>query len=161
MANEKKIKVYLKFGKTDENALCAFVTKEGGSWKGVRKKDPRKKKIVLVAREAYHHVIENVLYQATLVPMVGKDGFVAIRVKPVQFNAKVSVQPVGEEYFISVKFGGKEIIYNPKARIESYRNPEAVADMIASRPDIKNIIETVNEFWDAVHVQSAYANGYK
>ena len=158
---KKKIKVYLKFEKTEANNLCAFVTKDGGSWKGVRRNDPRKKKIVLVAREAYRFVTENTLYQATLVPMVNKDGFVATHVKQIQFDAKVSVETVGDEYFIITRFGGKEIVYNPNARRDSYRNPEVVANMIANRTDIRNIIETVNEFWDAVNIQKAYSEGYK
>ena len=156
----KKMIVNIKFTKNKLNdSLAGYVTKSNGSWKGCRCTDKCRMKIVLPGQEVKASMIENVLYRTTIIPMREKDGFVAIKVEPVQFEARIETVLRGRQYSIEVKFGNKTLVYDPydKKDRKCRKDINVFRHLLETRPDIKDITQVVDDFNEAVNVQAAYS----
>ena len=156
----KKMIINIKFSKNKQSdSLAGYVTKQNGSWKGCRADDPRHKKIVLPGQEIKGGLMENVLYRTKVIPMKEKDGFVAIKVEPVQFEARIETKFKGKRYRIEVKFGNKTLVYDPFCKKNLQRSDIArFRKTLESRPDIKDLQQVVDDFLDMANVQAAYSN---
>lgn len=155
----KKMIVNIKFFKNRMNdSLAGYVTKSSGSWKGCRTTDKCKMKIVLVSQEIKGQMIENVLYRTTIIPMKEKDGFVAIKAEPVQFDARVETKLRGRQYSIEIKFGNKTLVYDPydKKQRKCRTDFQTFRHILELRPDIKDLAQVIEDFEEAVNVQAAY-----
>ena len=77
----KKIPVNLKFYRSKEKPekLVSYVTKKNSSWIGVRVEAEVAKKVVVIGCQI-KNIIEGALYNATLIPMREKEGFVAVKI---------------------------------------------------------------------------------
>lgn len=155
----KKMIINIKFTKNKQSGfLAGYVTKQNGSWKGCRADDPRNKKIVLPGQEVKSGLMENVLYRTKVIPMKEKDGFVAIKVEPVQFDARIETVFIGKKYRIEVRFGNKTLVYDPFCKKNQQRSDMAkFRKTLESRPDIKDLQQVVDDFLDMANIQAACA----
>lgn len=154
----KKMIVNIKFTKNKMNdSLAGYVTKSNGSWKGCRSTEKCRMKIVLPGQEVKDTMMENVLYRTTIIPMREKDGFVAIKIEPVQFEARIETKFRGRQYSIEVRFGHKRLVYDPfdKRDNKCRKDIKVFLRTLESRPDIKDIAQVVEDFNEAVNIQAA------
>ncbi len=147
------IKTGLKFkrGTTKGNngKLYAFVTKEGGHWKGCRENDERKKKIVFVDPSIAKTVIEGALYWCSIRPMKSNGGFIAISAEIAKFKANMEVIANGDSFKVIVKFGNKVIIYDPASKIEQRTDISGIANYLRHRNDLMNAQKAAEDFLDS------------
>ena len=154
----KRIKTYLKFQRSerDKVSFVSYVRKENGSWKGCHETDEHKKKIVLVDAKVAETLIENVLYNATLIPMHERDGFVAISAEPVRFTASVEMIIEDDKYVVEVKFGHKLIVYDPSSPMENRRSIDGIIQILSHRIDIKEPERVICDFKESAETVLAY-----
>lgn len=151
----KRIYTKLKFVKSDKTgAFVSFVSQNPvtGQIRGVRQDDPYPKKICILDKKLMCEVFLNTLYNATLIPMTDKDGYVVIEVTPVTFKAVVETTYVPKAiYQIDVKFGNKDIKFDPKdGKKESVRKLEVCRRLLETRLDIKDLGDVLDDFDSAV-----------
>jgi hypothetical protein len=149
-----KIRTKLKFKKSQQTGTyIGFVSKDFKSKKllGVRQESELPKKIVLVDKKLANTVIENLLYDAAIIPMKEKDGYIAVRICPVAFQATLETIYVPKTiYRIEIKFGGKTIIFDPvDGDRNSIRTVSGVREILEKRMDIANLQQVVDEFNEA------------
>lgn len=163
----KRIRTYIKFEQGDKSGRpVGYVTKEGvrgdngkRSWKGVRSADQRHKKVVIADWKIAGMILENILYKCTLIPMANSDGFVAISAEPVRFPATIETIRNKHGFIISVKFGQKNITYNPKYPADpKYSSLEKVIDTLRNRPDLENADKVVDTFIEAVEIAQKFSD---
>lgn len=150
----KRVHTKLKFIKSDQTgAYVSFVSQnpKTGRICGVRQDSEYPKKICILDKKLMCDVLLNVLYDATLIPMSEKNGYVVIEVTPVQFKATIEVTYVPKAiYVVEVKFGNKVIRFDPKdGRKDSIRSIEGCKSILEKRVDIKDITQVVEDFVDA------------
>lgn len=155
----KRIKTYLKFQRSerDKVSLVAYVQKENGSWKGCHESDKCKKKVVLADSQIAQTLLENVLYNATLIPMKERMGFVAISAEPVKFPATIEtfIDDDGR-YAVDVRFGHKLITYEPDSKLENRRSISGIIETLERRIDIKHPEQVIADFKEAAEIVFAY-----
>lgn len=150
-SQSKRIYTKLKFIKSDQTgAFVSFVSQNPvtGQIRGVRQEDPYPKKICILDKRLVCEVFLNTLYNATLIPMNEKDGYVVIEVSPVTFKATIETTYVPKAiYQIDVKFGNKDIKFDPKdGRKESIKNLEVCRRLLETRLDIQDLCDVLDDF---------------
>lgn len=146
----QRIKTNIKFKKNERGAFYGFVTKnERGSWRGCNENSDYRKQIVFVDKHETANIIAGALYQATLIPMTSKGGFIALNAKLVQFDAKINTEVKENTYRVTVQFGQKEIIYDPTSKNSKKNNIQAIANLLKSRIDLKSKDAVAEEFLDS------------
>lgn len=158
MANQV-IKTNIKFEKDKPGIFRGFVTKnKSGSWRGCRCDTDSPKKIVLLNTNDISTTIkENMLYKCGLIPMKSDQGFIAISAKLVQFEAKTETIVCDDVYKVIVRFGHKEIIYDPTSKSSKQNNIQNIASLLRNREDLKSANAVAEEFLDcACLLQSIY-----
>lgn len=144
----QRIKTNIKFQKNERGALYGFVTKNAkGSWRGCRENET-KKKIVFVDKHEEKDVIPNALYQATLIPMASNNGFIALNVKLMQFEAHIETEVDDDTYRITVRFGHTAIVYDPTSKNPKQNDIQAIVKLLKSRIDLKYKEAVAEEFCD-------------
>lgn len=145
-----KIRTIIKFMRGAEGInggkIFGFVTKEGGSWKGCRKDDSCKKKIVLVDPSVEPTICENMPYNTLIIPMASNQGFIAISAKPIKFTAKIVTEVRKGVFRVIVKFGMKTIEYNPSSPLPQYTNITKIAERIRMRKDLEDAMQVAEDF---------------
>ena len=154
----KKIKTYLKFRRSERNgtSFVSYVRKENGSWKGCHESDGYKKKIVLADAALAAILLENVLYNTTLIPMKESMGFVAINAEPVKFQARINTIIDDDRYAVEVKFGHKLIVYEPASPMENRRSIDGIIKTLSHRIDIKDPERVICDFKESALTVLAY-----
>lgn len=85
------------------------------------------------------------------------DGFVAISAEPVRFPATIETIRNKKGFIITVKFGQKNITYNPKCtENDKYSSLERVIETLRNHPDLENADKVVEAFIEAVEVAEKY-----
>lgn len=146
----------LKFKKSEKSGLLVgFVSQnpKTGRIKGVREDSEFPKQVCVVDASISPEIIVGALYNAAIVPMYQKKGFIVIEATPHQFKADIEVCYVPKAiYMVNVKFGNKTITFDPKdGRKESTRSLAAVKQLLERRIDIRNITQVVEDFVDAAN----------
>lgn len=154
----KRIKTYLKFQRSerDKVSFVSYVRKENGSWKGCHESDDCKKKIVLADAGVAETLLENVLYNTTLVPMKECMGFVAISAEPVRFTAQIDTFIEDNKYAVEVRFGHKLIVYDPSSKQENRRSIDGIIQTLSRRIDIKEPERVICDFKESAETVLAY-----
>lgn len=154
----KRIKTYLKFQRSerDKVSFVSYVRKENGSWKGCHESDDCKKKIVLVDAGIAVTILDNVLYNTTLVPMKECMGFVAISAEPVKFQARIDTFIEDDKYAVEVRFGHKLIVYDPSSKQENRRSIDGIIQILSRRIDIKEPERVICDFKESAETVLAY-----
>lgn len=152
----ERIFTKLKFTKSEQTgAIVSFVSQnpKTGQIRGVRQDDPYPKKICILDRALSSSVLLNTLYDATLVPMTSKDGFVAISITPVQFKAKIEVTVCPKAlYKVEVKFGNKVILFDPMdGKRDSVKKLAECKRVLETRVDIKDLLQVVEDFEETAY----------
>lgn len=149
--------MYLKFFRNEkENKLVGFVRKRNGSWEGCRESEEGKKKIVVLGVQT-SNIIEGVLYRANLIPMRSDQGFVCIKTRPVQFEAKMeTLFHKNGDYYVRIKFGNKQMTYDIKNKNPESSQLSRFVERLSHRTDIKDINKLVDDF---IQVVSAHSYG--
>lgn len=145
-----RIKTNIKFykGLNDaEDRIYGFVTKVNGSWKGCRESEA-KKKIVFVDESIAPSILPNTLYHCVLIPMKTGNGFVALSAKILKFKATIATISHKDTFVVAVKFGNKEIIYDPSSRDVKRNDIVTIANIIRKRDDLKDAHTTAEDFID-------------
>lgn len=150
----KRVHTKLKFIKSDQTgAYVSFVSQnpKTGRICGVRQDSEYPKKICILDKKLMCDVLLNVLYDATLIPMAEKNGYIVIDVTPVQFKATIETTYVPKAvYVVEVKFGNKVIRFDPMdGRKETIRTIDGCKGMLERRVDIKDITHVVDDFVEA------------
>lgn len=151
--NEQPKKIYtkLKFVKSEgTGAYISFVSQnvKTGRISGVRQDSEYPKKICIIDKKLACQVVPNILYDATLIPMKEKNGFIAIEITPVSFEAKMETTYVPKAiYQIEIIFGNKTILFNPlDGKKDSVRTVAGVREVLEKRMDIQNVQQVVSDF---------------
>ena len=150
----KRVHTKLKFTKSEKTgAYVSFVSQnpKTGRICGVRQDSEYPKKICILDKKLMCDVLLNVLYDATLIPMAEKNGYVVIEVNPVQFKATIETTYVPKAvYVVEVKFGNKVIRFDPMdGRKDTIRTIEGCKSVLEKRVDIKDVTQVVEDFVDA------------
>lgn len=150
----KRIYTKLKFIKSDKTgAFVSFVSQNPvtGQIRGVRQDEPYPKKICILDKKLACEVFLNVLYNATLIPMHGKDGYVVIEATPVMFRASIEITYIPKAiYMVEVKFGNKDIVFNPKdGKKDSVKNLRLCRRLLETRLDVENLQDVLEDFDEA------------
>lgn len=156
--NAKIIPVNLKFhfSKRVPGKLVSYVTRRNSSWRGVNETDEYHKKVVVIGVQV-KNVIEGVLYNAMLIPMIEKDGFVAIKVTPVQFEPKMeTLFHKSGDYYVKITFGNKVMVYDPKVSNPVSSDVSLFKKRLCNRVDIKNLNRFIEDFDTVVNTLSVY-----
>lgn len=156
MKERKKIPVNLKFY-TDEvsGKLVSYVARKNSSWMGVRESDRQPKKVVVVGTQV-QYITEGVLYCAVLIPMREKDGFVAISIKPVQFEPLMEVlYHKSGDFYIKITFGNRQMVYDPRNANPASSDINEFRKRLLKRVDIKGLNELVDDFDKVVNIHTA------
>lgn len=147
----QQIKTIIKFKRGTEGInngkIFGFVTKKDGHWMGCRETEC-KKKIVFADPSISKDIQENMPYNATLIPMHSEQGFIATAATQVKFDAKIITRMSNGVFKVLVKFGIKTITYDPSSSSEKYNNINGIADHIRHRTDLKDPIQTAEDFID-------------
>lgn len=154
--NEQPKKIYtkLKFVKSeDTGAYIGFVSQnmKTGRIVGVRQDSEYPKKICIIDKKLSCQVVPNILYDVTLIPMKEKNGYIAIEITPVSFEATIETNYVPKAiYQVEIKFGNKTILFDPlDGKKESVRTVTGVREILEKRMDIQNIQQVVEDFMEA------------
>lgn len=144
----------LKFKKSEQSGLLVgFVSQnpKTGRIKGVREDSKFPKQVCVVDQAIAPEIIIGALYNAAIVPMLKKKGFIVIEATPYQFRAEIDVNYVKKAvYVVTVRFGNKTIVFDPKdGRKESIRSLAAVKSLLEKRVDIRNVTQVVEDFMEA------------
>ena len=147
----KRVQTKLKFIKSEQTgAYIAFVSQnpKTGRICGVRKDSEHPKKICVLDKKLTRDVLVNTLYDATLIPMTEKNGYVVVEMTPVQFKATIEVTYVPKSlYVVEVKFGNKTIRFDPlDGRKDTIRSLQKCRGVLEKRTDIQDIIQVVDDF---------------
>lgn len=145
----ERIKTNIKFQKglnNSEERLYGFVTKVKGSWRGCRGTDTEKKKIVLLDVRLAEKVIPNVLYHCSLIPMRSDGGFVAVSATLIRFEAVIETVYQNNAFMVTVKFGGKTLIYDPSSTERRKTSIKQIAETIRKRVDLENPDQVAEDF---------------
>lgn len=150
----KRIYTKLKFVKSDQTgAYVSFVSQnpKTGRICGVRQSSPYPKKICILDKKLACEVLPNVLYDATLIPMAEKKGYVVIEIVPVEFKATIETTYVPKAvYVVEVKAGNKTIRFDPlDGRKDTIRTIEGCKSVLEKRVDIKDLSQVVEDFVEA------------
>lgn len=154
----KKIPVNLKFYRSKEKPekLVSYVTKKNSSWIGVRVEAEVAKKVVVIGCQI-KNIIEGALYNATLIPMREKEGFVAVKIVPVQFEAKMeTLYHKSGDFYIKISFGNKCMVYDPKNKNPLSSDINQFKNRLEKRIDIRNLPSLIEDFDRAVNIQAIY-----
>jgi hypothetical protein len=157
----KKIFTKLKFIKSEQTgAYISFVSQnpKTGRIVGIRQDSEYPKKICIIDRKLSNIIIPNILYDATLIPMKEKNGYIAIEVNPVSFKATVETTYVPKAlYKIEVKFGNKTILFDPvDGKKDSVRIVAGVREILEKRMDIKALQQVIDDFSEQADLLMKY-----
>lgn len=150
--DKQTIKTNIKFKRGSRKELYGFVTKVGPSWRGCHEEYTGKKKIVYVDEKLSTELEPGLLYRVALIPMNGKDGFIAITAKQIKFTAKIKTELDDDKFKVFVSFGNKTFIYDPKSKSEKKNNMNAIAQLIRERPDLEGSMEVADDFLDNAYM---------
>lgn len=162
----RKLKTKIKFERHQETqAMIGFVSYSNSQhkWVGVRREANTPKVICLLDKRLALEAKENVLYDVTLVPMVGKRGFVAIRADITQFNAKVSSCYVKKAiYQVDLRYGNRVIKFDPlDGKKDSIKMADKCLSYVDGLMDIANKAEVYRQFREAVEeIQRLFENDF-
>lgn len=166
MDNSVKKMIYtkLKFMKSEETgAYIGFVSQNSKTGKiaGVRQDSEYPKKICIVDKNLACQVVPNILYDVSLIPMKDKNGYIAIEITPVSFEAKMETTYVQKAiYKIEIKFGNKTILFDPlDGKKNSTRTLPGVREVLEKRMDIRNIQQVVEDFLEAARTLMKHYEG--
>lgn len=146
------IRTLIKFQEGVDGAtsrVCGFVTKSGGSWKGCRKDDDCKKKIVFPHSNIERNIVPDILYRCSLVPMLTGNGFIARSATVVKFPAIIQTVSKRGELSVSVSFGNKLFVYCPDDDGPEDLRIQSLARTLRNRIDLEDAIGVAQEFVDA------------
>lgn len=127
------IRVMLRFSKDAAGVLCAFVTHcADGIYRGVSSFRECKKKICLLAQDVKTKINPDLIYDALLIPMRSKRGFVVVHVKPHLYKVSFLTVMLHDMHFIEMRYGRSVQTYrygdDAKAFIDSIRCSECIKD---------------------------------
>lgn len=148
----QKIKTNIKFQKGldgIESRLYGFVSKINGSWRGCRDTDKCKKKIVFVDPGVAKNIIPNALYSCSLTPMHNEQGFIAVSATIVLFKARIETTVNDSTFKVSVKFGNKDIIYDPTSKDPKCNDIKGIAESLRKRNDLQDAYRVAEDFLDS------------
>ena len=146
----------LKFKKSEKTGmLVGFVSQNPrtGRINGVREDSEYPKQVCIVDASIAADIIIGALYNAAIVPMHQKKGYIVIEATPYQFKAEIEICYVPKAcYVVNVRFGNKTITFDPKdGRKETTRSLSAVKALLEKRIDIRNVTQVVEDFVDAAN----------
>lgn len=151
----KKVRTKLKFQKSETGAYIGFVSQnlKTGRIVGVRQDSEYPKKICIVDKNLACQIVPGILYDATLIPMKEKNGYIAIEISPVSFEAKIETTYVPKTFYkIEVKFGNKTVTFDPlEGKRESEKSISLVREILEKRMDIGNLPQVVEEFLETAY----------
>lgn len=152
----KRVFTKLKFIKSEQTgAIISFVSQnpKTGQIRGVRQDEPYPKKICILDRQLVNEILLNTLYEATLIPMTNKDGYVVIEATPVQFKATIETTYVPKAvYQVVVKFGNKTIQFDPKdGRKDSVKKIADCRRILETRVDVRDLPQVLEDFEEATY----------
>jgi hypothetical protein len=147
----KRIYTKLKFVKSKETkAYISFVSQHPrtGYIAGVRQDSKYPKKIVIIDKKLAGIIVAGVLYNATIIPMKEKDGYIAIKAEPMMFKATVATSyNFRSIYKVEVNFGNKTILFDPiEGKRDSVRTLAGVIEVLEKRVDIENLQQVIEDF---------------
>lgn len=127
------IRVMLRFSEDAAGMLCGFVTHcADGLYRGVSSFRECKKKICLLAEGIKMRVKPDLIYDALLIPMRSKRGFVVVHVKPHLYDVSFLTVMLHDMHFIEMRYGRSVQTYrygdDAKAFIDSIRCSECIKD---------------------------------
>ena len=136
----------LKFIESEKTReMIAFVTidPENGRIFGVKQDAEVPKKIVLISKQITEvmTILPRVLYDVEIVAMGSHEnnksckGFIATNVTPALFDALIDIDQYGA---VNVKFGNKNLVYDPESTKPSRNNAERIVEMLENRLDIRD-----------------------
>lgn len=151
-----RIRTKLKFIKSEQTgAYIAFVSQnpKTGRICGVKQDSEYPKKICVLDKKLACDVLANTLYDATLIPMAEKNGYIVVEITPVQFKATIEIVYVPKAiYVVEVKFGNKTIRFDPLGgRKDTIRSMKKCRSVLEKRTDIQDIIQVVDDFTAAAN----------
>jgi hypothetical protein len=157
----KKIYTKLKFVKSEQTgAYISFVSQnpKSGRISGVRGDSVYPKKICIIDQKLAGLIIPNILYDATLIPMKEKDGYIVIEITPVAFRATVETTYVPKAiYKVEVRFGNKTVLFNPvNGKQKSVSTISGVRGILEKRMDIKDLQQVVDDFLEQAYILMKY-----
>lgn len=120
---------------------------------GVRQDCGYPKKICVLDKALAPDILLNVLYDAVMIPMKDKDGYVVISAVPVQFKAVIETVYVPKAlYQVLVRFGNKTVVFDPKDGIQETRKDlTKCRQLLEKRVDIQDIATVVDDFLNHAH----------
>lgn len=151
-----RVRTYLKFIKSEQTgAYIGFVSQnpKTGRICGVRQDSEHPKKICVLDKALTRDVLVNTLYDATLIPMAEKNGYIVVDIIPVQFKAAIETTYVPKAiYRVEVKFGNKVIRFDPlDGRKDTIRSLKKCKSVLEKRTDIQDVIQVVDDFMVAAN----------
>ena len=155
-APDSAISTKIKFTKSEETgAVIGFISQNPVTKRisGVRQDCGYPKKICVLDKAIAPDILLNVLYDAVMIPMKEKDGYVVISATPVQFKATIETVYVPKAiYQVLVRFGNKTVVFDPKDGIQDTRkNLVKCRQLLEKRVDIKDISTVVDDFLVHAH----------
>lgn len=75
-------------------------------------------------------------------------GFIALEPKLLQFTAKIETEVDKNIYRVTVKFGHKEIIYDPSSNDKRVNDIQHIVNLLRSRHDLEYKEAVADEFVD-------------
>lgn len=146
----------LKFKKSDRtDYIVGFVSHNTADLRtnGVREEDDYLKKVCVVDSRIAGDIILGALYQAAMVPMRKKNGYVVIDAKLYQFTATIETNYIKNAvYVVNVRFGNMLITFDPKDGVkESMRSVKACKELLQKRIDIRNVEQVIKDFEEAAN----------
>lgn len=144
----------LKFKKSEKSGLLVgFVSQNpaNGRIRGVREDSEYPKQVCVVDSSIAPEIMVGTLYDAAIVPMYHKKGFIVIEALLHQFPAEIEVCYIPKAcYVVRVKFGNKTIVFDPKdGSRENTRSLKAVKAMLDRRNDILHPELVMADFLEA------------
>lgn len=144
-----RLKTKLKLELDSESKqLVGFVScnVKTGRVNGVRRDQPVPKMIVVLERGLQSVAMPNILYDAEIVPMRHKNGYIAVSLTPTQFEAQIeSVYIPGQVYRASVKYGNSSVVFDP------------LRDVKYSLPDVKSCVRLLEKKSEIADLESVVA----
>ncbi|MCC8198803.1 MAG: hypothetical protein LIP06_09595 [Tannerellaceae bacterium] len=143
----------LKFKKSKQtNEMTGFVSlnSKTGNLRGVKENSQYQKKVCVLAKDLSNRelIVEDVLYNVSVVPMKSNNGFVVVSATPVPFEAKINALVIPKvTYKVTATFGHKTVYYDPLDGKSSASNTlQGALDELESRKDLANKEQVIADF---------------
>lgn len=163
--SQKVIRTRIKFteSKTDKAVLVGYVTKDDQNFiRGCREDDPAKKKVVIPDVSIAQFIMENVLYECVIRPMVSGKGYIATSAEICKFPAVIDTTVSGNRFKVEVRFGGKTVVYDPQfGSDDSRRTVEGALAILEGRVDIRDKERVIDAFLKSANMVHSIYKDYR